>query len=71
VLKEGKMFAYFVSNPDSAYYKSDAFGKVLHYIQYFNADCKLRDRQGKRSLLIEKVTSIEKVYDILQMMKEG
>lgn len=71
VLKEGKMFAYFVSNPDSAYYKSDTFGKVLHYIQYFNADCKLRDRQGKRSLLIEKVTSIEKVYDILQMMKEG
>ena len=50
---------------------NDAFGKVLHYIQYFNADCKLRDRQGKRSLLIEKVTSIEKVYDILQMMKEG
>ena len=30
------MFAYFVSNTESAYYKSEAFGKVLHYIQYFS-----------------------------------
>ncbi len=71
VLKDGIMIAHFVSNADSPYYKSETFGKVLHYIQYFSNDCQMRQRQGKYSLLINNVTSIETVYDILSMMKEG
>ena len=32
LLKQQKMYLYFVCNPNSPYYQSDAFGKVLHYM---------------------------------------
>lgn len=33
VLKEGKMRIYFISNPESAFYKSDIFTGIIDYVQ--------------------------------------
>lgn len=33
VLKEGKMRIYFISNPESAFYKSDIFSGIIDYVQ--------------------------------------
>jgi transcription-repair coupling factor (superfamily II helicase) len=63
-LKNGKLIAYFVSNNDSSYYKSEAFGKILHYMQNHPRNCQLRDQHGKRSMVITHIDSIAKAYGV-------
>ena len=66
ILKNGRMIAYFVSNNESPYYKSDTFGKILNYMQHHPRNCQLREQNGKRSMIINPVASVSKAYDILK-----
>lgn len=59
MLKQGKMYLYFVSNPNSPYYQSDMFGRVLEYMTHNVRRCNLREGNGKRSMVVSDVTSIE------------
>ena len=59
MLKQGKMNLYFVSNPDSPYYQSDAFGKILKYVSDHTRQCNFREANGKRSVVIAPVASVE------------
>ena len=59
MLKQGKMYLYFVCNPDSPYYQSDMFGRVLEYMTRNVRRCNLREAKGKRSMVVSDVTSIE------------
>lgn len=65
-LKAGKMILYFVSNQDSPYYQSEAFGKVIDYMSKNPRCCNLREQNGKRSMVITKVESVETAVKILQ-----
>lgn len=65
ILKRGCMTLYFVNNPQSAYYKSVAFDHVLEYIAKNPKRCKLREQNGKRSLVIADVTTVEVGFKIL------
>lgn len=65
-LKGGNMSLYFVSNPNSAYYKSNAFDKVLNYIGTNPRRCNLREAKGKRSMIISDVKSVEEGVSILK-----
>ena len=38
-LKGGRMSLFFVSNPDSPYYQSQAFGKVIAYMMKYTRRC--------------------------------
>jgi transcription-repair coupling factor (superfamily II helicase) len=58
MLKQQKMFLYFVSNPDSPYYQSEAFGHILNYATQHVRRCALRDQNGKRSMLVSNVSSV-------------
>lgn len=64
-LKKGQMTLYLVSNPESLYYQSQAFDKLLTYIQRYPRECQLRDTQGKRSIVIKHAENVEKAYNIL------
>lgn len=66
VLKGGKMYAYFVGQENEAYYHSDAFSKVLNYLMKHIHGTQLRETKGKRSILIDGVTSISDALSILQ-----
>ena len=68
VLKQGRMALYFVSDPDSPYYSSQAFGNVLNYAAWHPRECRLRD-EGKRSLLVAGITSVEQALDVLVKMQ--
>ena len=59
MLKQGKMYLYFVSNPDSPYYQSDAFGKILKYVSDHTRQCNFREANGKRSVVISPVALVE------------
>ena len=52
VLKGGKMILYFVSNPDSPYYQSAAFGKIIDYMAKYPRVCNLREQNGRRSICL-------------------
>jgi transcription-repair coupling factor (superfamily II helicase) len=69
MLKQGRMALYFVSDTESAYYSSQAFGKVLTYAAWHPRECRLRD-EGKRSMLITGITSFEQALSILTKMKD-
>ncbi len=65
-LKGGRMILFFVSNPDSPYYQSAAFGKVIAYMGRYPRFCNLREQNGKRSMVIKEVGSVEKAVSILK-----
>ena len=64
-LKQGKMFMYFVDESNQAYYHSQAFGRVLSYLQLNVKKCELRDKGGKRSMV---VSNVEKVHSALEIL---
>ncbi len=65
-LKGKRMTLFFVSNPDSPYYQSQAFGKVIAYMMKYTRRCDLREQNNKRSMLVKDVTSIEEAVGVLQ-----
>ena len=67
ILKQGRMQMQFVSNPESAYYKSQAFGRALNYISSHTRRCNLKEARGHRFMI---VTSITSVGDALEVLKE-
>ena len=57
---------FFVSNPDSPFYQSQAFGKVIDYMMKYTRRCDLREQNGKRSMLIKDVSNVETAVSVLQ-----
>ena len=65
-LKAGRMTLFFVSNGDSPYFQSEMFGRMINYMMRYTKRCDLREKKGKRSMLIKNVTSVEEAVVILQ-----
>lgn len=59
VLKGGRMSLFLISNPESPYYQSKAFDKLLDYIQKYPRSCELKERNGKRSVSIQHIPNVE------------
>ena len=59
VLKKGQMNIFLVTNPESPYYESEAFDKLLGFIQKHPRECTLREQNGKRSIAIKNVPTVE------------
>ena len=64
MLKQQKMFLYFVSNPDSPYYQSETFGCVLQYLTNHVRNCTLREGNGKRSMVVSGISSVNAALTI-------
>ena len=69
LLKGGQMALYFVSNLESPYYESIAFGCVMNYAAISPYECRFRELSGKRSLLIKGVSTVKEALVVLQRMK--
>ena len=68
ILKGGRMMLYLVSNANSPYYRSAAFGKLINYMTKYTRRCDLRDQGGKRSLIVKQVLNVEEAVSVLQEM---
>jgi transcription-repair coupling factor (superfamily II helicase) len=66
MLKNGKMSLNLVSDSESPYYQSAAFGKLLNYVQVHPRNCKLREAGKKRSLVIDNVKTVETAVATLE-----
>ena len=70
ILRQGRMQMQFVSNTQSAFYQSAAFGRVINYIGYHPRRCNLKEKNGKRSMVVSQVASVKEAVDILKDIDE-
>ena len=70
ILKQGRMQMQFVSNPNSAYYRSATFGKVLDFIAANARRCNLKEVNGKRSMVVSGVPTVGEAVKVLLKVKE-
>ena len=66
MLKMGRMTMFLVSNPNSPYYQSQAFESILNYISTNPRRCNIRENNGKRSIVINVVKSVEEAIVVLE-----
>ena len=58
-LKNRRMMLYFVSNPDSAFYRSNTFGRLIDYATTAYHRCRLDEPGGHRRMTIADVPTVE------------
>ena len=66
MLKMGRMTMFFVSNSNSPYYQSQAFDSILNYIASNPRRCNIRENNGKRSLVVNDVKTVEDAIVVLE-----
>ncbi len=66
VLKGGKMRVYFVGDDNKAYYSSNAFGKILAFLQENPRRCNLKEVNSRRLMVVDGVANVS---DALELMK--
>ena len=69
-LKQDVMYLYFVDESNKAYYQSPMFGKLLQYLQLNTSRCRLRNRNGRNSISVDHVSSVEEAQHVLQQVLE-
>ncbi|MDR0734086.1 MAG: transcription-repair coupling factor [Dysgonamonadaceae bacterium] len=65
-LKAGKMTLFLVSQADSAYYQSEAFDKLLQFVQKNYRQTQLKEQNGRRSATVAGIDSVEKAVRVLE-----
>jgi transcription-repair coupling factor (superfamily II helicase) len=66
VIKSGTMIGYFVSNPQSKYYDSTNFTRVLSYVQTAPKDCKMSEKNDRLRLIYSNVMNMDQAFERLQ-----
>jgi transcription-repair coupling factor (superfamily II helicase) len=70
VLKEETLRCYFINNPDSPYFESDTFNKMLQFVQTVTHKARLK-QTGRNFLLIhEDIKGMEQLYHFLFKMHQ-
>ena len=68
MLKQGRMTLFFVSNPTSPFYGSDTFDGILSFVARNPRRCNFREQNGKRSMVISDIPTIESAVQLLTQM---
>jgi len=64
ILKQERMHLYFVSNPDSPYFQSEPFGRIVEYVSAHPRQCNFHEAGGKRSVIISSISSVGEALTI-------
>jgi len=68
ILKNEQLRLYFISNPESTYFESEVFNKIMHYIQTGTNNAKLKQVGKNFMLLADKMKSMKMIEDFLRAM---
>jgi transcription-repair coupling factor (superfamily II helicase) len=69
VLKNNLLIAYFISNPDSAYYRTSLFVAVMNYINSNRNLMYVKQKESKLRLIIENISNINAGIVLLQNIR--
>jgi transcription-repair coupling factor (superfamily II helicase) len=70
MLKQGRMFLNFVSATNSPFYDSDTFGHIIDYAAENVRRCSLREQNGRRTMVITDVASVEESVKVLKQIAQ-
>ena len=56
---------FFVSNPNSHFYQSDTFDRILQFVAMNPRRCNFREANGKRSMIISDIPTVEAAVKLL------
>ena len=68
VLKQNRMTMFFVSNATSPFYQSEAFDRILQYVASTPRRCNFREVNGKRSMQIGDIPTVEAAVKLLSQI---
>lgn len=68
VLKSGIMVCYFISDPESLYFNSKIFSKILDYVQQQKKHCQMKEVNNKLLLTFGSVATVGNAMTILAEM---
>ncbi len=69
VLKNGQMTLFLISDPDSPYYSSPVFDRLLLFVQKYPRRCRLQEKGKKRSVVISDISTVETAVTVLEEME--
>ncbi len=70
ILKQKRMIGYFVSDQQSEFYQTEAFTRVLKYVQQHSKSCVMKEKQTKSGLrLLITFIKIDSVHKALETLK--
>ena len=65
VMKQGRLTLFFVTQNDSPFYQSEAFDRLLTFAGKNVRRCQLREVNGKRSMVVAEVPTVEAAVQLL------
>ena len=68
VLKNKSMRGNFVSNPQSPFYQSELFGKIIAFVAANPRECSLKEKGNRLVLRFENVPDIRTAVEKLERM---
>jgi transcription-repair coupling factor (superfamily II helicase) len=70
VLKGNKFIGFFISDEKSPYYQSEAFTKVLHFVQANPRACRMKEGNNKLTLAFENTDSVSTAIEKLKLLMQ-
>ncbi|MFW5821347.1 MAG: hypothetical protein ACOCWA_08655, partial [Bacteroidota bacterium] len=71
MIKNNTLVLFFIADPESSFYRSDAFSKVLSFVQARSRKVKMRENNNRLSLTLRDVPTISRAIEILRALLEG
>ena len=68
ILKKKTLILHFISNPESIYYKSSLFGKVIAEIQKKPVQYKIKEKNSKLMLTVSEIHSTSMAIQVLESL---
>jgi len=66
ILKNYKLVFFFIANQSSPFYESEAFQKVIRYLQANGNICEMKERTNKLSLIFTDIKAVRRIEEILK-----
>lgn len=71
ILKNYKLVFFFIANQQSPFYESDAFKRVLSYMQKNSDSCEMKERKDKLTLSFKDIKAVRRIEEILLKMSRS
>lgn len=66
IIKNKKMIGYFISNPESSYYQSEAFMNVIKFAQNNPTRARLSEKNNKFRIIFDGVTHVKQARNLIE-----
>jgi transcription-repair coupling factor (superfamily II helicase) len=71
IFKNQKLKCYFIENPESYFYETANFGKMMGYIQNNPKKCSIKQTNKSLILSFENISTMQAAYSLLKEVQEG